>query len=561
MGVFDSLDAGVTSLFGQWNVYSTGLITLLLLVVSYHIISTRDPDVHPMLLARQAVPSSVRNEGESPIYRSQAAPHGMPLNTGLNVKDAGASKWSRGRNGDLRDVWRKAAEGGENGAKGQILTVLGSQNVVDHKLDEITRQINLIGQHVAEAGGSKVAVYLPNSIELLVTLFACSFYPNLTAILIPFDVSNDELVSMLRRSAADTLVTAPGAFPFDAVIQAYPSLRQLIWVTDEGSNHMDWNEVPEGSGGNMNVATWQDILRDTPAHAATELPAVDLEKTPSDVVTFWQTGPGEIEEMVSFSQANLVSAISAQLAAVPTKERINPSDLFLPADSLANVYTLVLTLGALFSNASLALNSVAGKSPDLVLATQGVAPTVLVASPETLLKTHEESTSKLGSALANASHVMSTRSLALEGVHSASNFLSGFSSNASPPFGTTPGKLRLVFVAERAGSDSPLLSANVLSDLRIFTRARVVYALTAAKVAGAISQTAFYDYRLPADAKTHFGPPLTSVEVFLKDAGAHKTTDDKIEGQIVVKGPCVSGGEVNVGVPGKVRHDNTLAYV
>jgi hypothetical protein len=350
--------------------------------------------------------------------------------------------------------------------------------------------------------------------------------------LIPFDVSNDELVSMLRRSTADTLVTAPGAFPFDTVIQAYPSLRQLIWVTDEGSNHMDWNEVPEGSGGNMNVATWQDILRDSPAHAATELPAVDLEKTPSDVVTFWQNGPGEVEEMVSFSQANLVSAISAQLAAVPTKERINPSDLFLPADSLTNVYTLVLTLGALFSNASLALNSVAGKSPDLVLATQGVAPTVLVASPETLLKTHEESTSKLGSALANASHVMSTRSLALEGVHSTSNFLSGFSSSASPSFGTTPGKLRLVFVAERAGSDSPLLSANVLSDLRIFTRARVVYALTAAKVAGAISQTAFYDYRLPTDSKTHFGPPLTSVELFLKDTGAHKTTDDKIEGQV-----------------------------
>ncbi|KAI1072242.1 hypothetical protein LB507_003163 [Fusarium sp. FIESC RH6] len=559
MGVFDSLDAGITSMFGQWNGYSTGLVTLLLVVVTYRIVSSRDPDVHPMLLARQAVPSSVRNEGESPVYRSQAAPHGMPLNTGLNVKDPGASKWSRGRNGDLRDVWRKAAEGGENGAKGRVLTVLGSQNVVDHKLDDITRQINLIGQHIAEAGGIRVAIYLPNSIELLVTLFACSFYPNLTTVLIPFDVSNEELVSMLRRSAADTMVTAPGAFPFDAVVQAYPSLRQLIWVTDEGSNHMDWNEVPEGTGGNINVATWQDILRESPAHAGSELPATDPEKTPSDVVTFWQTEAGEVEEMVRFSQANLVSAISAQLAAIPTKERINPSDLFLPADSLANVYTLVHTLGALYSNASIALNSVAGKSPDLVLATQGVAPTVLVASPETLLKTHRESTSRLGSALANVSHVMSTRSLALEGVHSTSNLFSGFS-GASPSLGTTPGKLRLVLVAERAGADTPLLSANVLSDLRIFTGARVVYALTAAKVAGAISQTAFYDYRLPTDAKTHFGPPLTSVEIFLKDSGVHKTTDDKIEGQIVVKGPSVAGGEVNVGVAGKIRHDNTLAY-
>ncbi|KAJ4167926.1 hypothetical protein NW754_011741 [Fusarium falciforme] len=484
---------------------------------------------------RSRLPSEMRER--VPYTDRRLPPHGMPLNAGLNVKDSGASKWSRGRNGDLRDVWRKAATGGEEGATGRLLTVLGSQNVVDHKLEDITRQINLIGQHIAEAGGIRVAVYLPNSIELLVTLFACSFYPNLTTVLIPFDVSNDELVSMLRRSAVDTLVTAPGSFPFDAVIQAYPSLRQLIWVTDEGSNHMDWNEVPEGTGSKINVATWQDIIRDAPAHAGSELPETDPEKTPMDVVTFWQTEPGQVEEMVRFSQANLVSAIAAQLAAIPTKERINPSDLFLPADSLANVHTLVLTLTALYSNASIALNSVAGRSPDLVLATQGVAPTILVASPDALLATHEESTSKLSSPMAKASHILATRSLVLEGIHSPSNLLSGFSSGASPALGTTPGKLRLVYVAER-----------------------VVYALTAAKVAGAISQTAFFDYRLCNDVKSHFGSPLTSVEVFLKDTGSHKTTDEKIEGDIVVRGPCVAGGEVNIGIPGKIRDDNTLAY-
>lgn len=143
MGVFDSLDSGLTELLGQWNIYSTGLVTLLLALVSYRVIATREPDVHPMLLARQATPSSVRNEGESPVYRSQAAPHGMPLNAGLNVKDSGASKWSRGRNGDLRDVWRKAATGGEEGATGRLLTVLGSQNVVDHKLG--TRSASSVG--------------------------------------------------------------------------------------------------------------------------------------------------------------------------------------------------------------------------------------------------------------------------------------------------------------------------------------------------------------------------------------------------------------------------------
>ena len=134
MGLFDTVDAGITRLVGQWNLYTTTLATIFVVLVSYRVISIRDPDVHPMLLARQAVPSTVRNEGESAVYRSQAAPHGMPLNSGLNVKDPGASKWSRGRDGDLRDVWRKVVEGGENGAKGRLLTVLGSEKVIEHKL-------------------------------------------------------------------------------------------------------------------------------------------------------------------------------------------------------------------------------------------------------------------------------------------------------------------------------------------------------------------------------------------------------------------------------------------
>ncbi|UNI18881.1 RNA helicase [Purpureocillium takamizusanense] len=561
MGLLESLDAGVTGLVGQWNTYSTGLVTLLVAVVTYRIMSAREPDVHPMLLARQAIPATVRNEGESAVYRSQAAPHGMPLNTGLNVKDAGASKWSRGRDGDLRDVWRRAASGGEDGARGKILTVHGSEKVVEHKLEDINRQINIIGRHIADQGGIKVAIYLPNSIELLITLFACSFYPNLTTVLIPFDVSSEELVSMLRRSAVDTVVTAPGAFPFDAVVKAYPSLRQLIWVVDEGSSHMDWNEVPEGTGGSVNVATWQDIVNDAPAAVGAELPAVNLDYNPQDMVTFWQSKQGQLEEMVRFTQANLVAGIAGQMAAIPTKERLNPSDLFLPADSLTNIHTLVLTLTALYSNASVALTSVAGRSPDLVLATRGVAPTVVVASPGTMLKAHADSAGRLTSALAKLSHSLLSRNLTQEGVLSTSHPLASFSAGARPAIGTTPGKLRVVFVADRAGADSPHLSPSVLSDLRVFTGARVVYALAAARVAGAVSQTAFYDYRTEASGKGHFGAPPTSVEVFLKDKGAYKTTDDVIEGEIVARGPCVSGSEVNIGVVGRIMDDNTLAYV
>src|SRR4051812_13890005 len=135
MGAGDNLmlklDEAITGLFGQWDIYTTTIFAVLISVFAYQVFTARDPDAHPMLLARQAQASAVRQEGQSPIFRSHSAPHGMPLNSGLNVKDPGDSKWARGRDGDLRDVWRKTItgpldqEGKETGQVGEILTVLG----------------------------------------------------------------------------------------------------------------------------------------------------------------------------------------------------------------------------------------------------------------------------------------------------------------------------------------------------------------------------------------------------------------------------------------------------
>ncbi|RDA83353.1 hypothetical protein CP532_3724 [Ophiocordyceps camponoti-leonardi (nom. inval.)] len=547
MGILDSIDNGLAWLFGQWNGYTTGLMTALVIVISYRIMTSREPDVHPLLLARQSVASAVRHEGESAVYRSQSAPHGLPLSSGLNVKEDGAPRWSRGRDGHLGDVWRRAVSGGEDGAKGRLLTVMGSEKVVEHGLKDVTRQINIIGRHIADHGGIKVAIYLPNSVELLATLLACSFQPNLTAILMPFNVSEDELISMLRRSAVDTLVAAPGTFSLAAVMQAYPSLRQLVWVLDEGNSHMDWSE---GIDGSVNVATWQSLVKEGSDSGEVAAKLSD-DRSPQDVVMFWQG------DMIRFTQANLVSGIAGQLAGIPARDRLGPWDLFLPVDSLTNVYTLVLTLAALYSNASLALNSVAGPAADLLLATKGIAPTVVVVGPATLVGLHKESVVRVGSGLGKVSHAMSTRTLAGQGVFAPANVLSVFSPR--PAIGTTPGKLRLIYAAERAGTGMPRLSSAMLSDVRIMTGARVVYALSAARVAGAVSQTSLFDYRV--DGGTHFGAPPTSVEVFFRDKGSYKTTDTVVEGEIVARGPCVSGAEASTGIVGRMRPDQTLSCI
>lgn len=524
MTIFETIDQALTGAVSSWSVYSTALATILVLVVSYRVLSAADPDIHPMLLARQSAASTVRREGQSAVYRSQIVPHGTPLRTGLNIKDAGAPKWSRGRDGDLRDIWLRAAKGNEQGGHGRLLTVRGAQNVTEHSFDDISRQISLVGRHIAEQGGIRVAVYLPNSWEAIATLLACSFQPGLTCVVLPYDVPEAELVGMLRRGAVDTVVTASGGFPLDTVAAEYKGLRSLVWVVDgAGASSLDWSEVPEGAGGSVSVTTWRDIV-DVDVRA--ELPG-KTEEPAGDVVLFWAAGAkGGPYEMVRFTQANLVAGVSGQLAGLPAKERLDASDLFLAADSLAHSHTLTLTLAALFSHASVALNSVAEQALDLELATVGIAPTVVTASPGTLLATRARCMENVGRApLARLGHTLATRTLSLEGVFSPGNLLSA----ARPVLGTTPGKLRLLYVAERAGDRENHLDTGAVSDLRVITGARVVHALSAARVAGAVCQTALYDYRVGHD---HFGAPLPSVEVFLVDKGVHTTTDDKVEGEV-----------------------------
>lgn len=107
------------------------------------------------------------------------------------------------------------------------------------------------------------------------------------------------------------------------------------------------------------------------------------------------------------------------------------------------------------------------------------------------------------------------------------------------------------------------LSPRELNDLRVLTGARIVYALTVPRVAGAVAQTNVLDYRITGDAsgRSHFGPPLGCVEVKVVDAPRHTIGDDEAAdpvGHFVVSGPAVVGGEVNTGVLGKFAEDCTV---
>lgn len=199
---------------------------------------------------------------------------------------------------------------------------------------------------------------------------------------------------------------------------------------------------------------------------------------------------------------------------------------------------------------------------ELALATQSIAPTIIVASAETASLLHKNTTLGAIGNVEKAANYLQSQAFT-NGRMPTDTLVARLNMPTKASVGTTPGKLRLLFVSERVGASTPALSSADLSDIRIYTGARLIYALTAAKVAGAVTQSHLYDYRReegPSSKHGHFGAPLGSVEVKLVDTSGAKNTDEKALGYIVVKGPAVVGGECKLERVATFRDDNTLAY-
>jgi hypothetical protein len=308
----EQLDQQLGLLLEGWNLTSTLLTIAILGFLVYVIADSQEPDTHPMILQRQATGSLVRQPGESSVYRSPDVPHGYPLRTGLNVKPPGAPAYAGGKDGDLRDIWRRVTGeipieksfGGSvsaaGGGQGKILTVLGKEEVLEHNISEITKEIAVVGAQIRKHGGSRVAIYLPNSIEFLVALFACSFY-GLTPILIPYDHPTTEIIGLLKKTKTDVLIGAAGSLPLQEVAKKHQSLKQVIWVVEKTSRHMDWTEVPQDIGGKIDVSVWHQLVQDSQDVSTSDMPDIKSEDL-GKIVTVCADKPGSEERIVEFTQ-------------------------------------------------------------------------------------------------------------------------------------------------------------------------------------------------------------------------------------------------------------------
>ena len=101
--------------------------------------------------------------------------------------------------------------------------------------------------------------------------FTAAVFYGFTPILVPKDQTLDNLAGILLETKADILIAGAGGVPLNDLIRKYPNLKQVIWVVERTSRHMDWNEVPEGEGGKADIAVWHDII-DEQTSSASDLP-------------------------------------------------------------------------------------------------------------------------------------------------------------------------------------------------------------------------------------------------------------------------------------------------
>jgi len=292
--MIEQLDALIADTLSAWNLYTTLIALVLFAFVAYPLVFWAEPDTHPLLLARQAAASPVRQPRESAVYRSTEVPHGYALKTGLSVREPGAPKWTAGRDGDLRDIWREAAN---SSTKSTISSIHGKDPISEHDFTTLSKLINIIGSRLQKAGIQRVAIYAPNSIEYLVTVFACSFY-GLTPILVPFNQEHDVACRLLEQTQAQCVVATAGSLPLTGLTQSVSSLRQVIWVTDPANKHMDWQGAPENeTGGKLDVSVWDNLVTEA-SSTGSELPKNDETVVPGNLIFLWQKSVNGSAEVV-----------------------------------------------------------------------------------------------------------------------------------------------------------------------------------------------------------------------------------------------------------------------
>ncbi|KAJ8102629.1 hypothetical protein POJ06DRAFT_245168 [Lipomyces tetrasporus] len=509
------------------------LIGALLLVIAYRLVRQRYPDIHPFALYHQSSISPIRNSEESAVHRSTLTPFTYPLISGLNIREGHSF-----RDGDLRDIWNFAK-------KGKLGVFNKKSDVIEyHDYDtELTSLVQTVASRFSEyvPGISKIGIYLPNSVENVVTSFAAAHY-NMAAVLLPLTSDMDELSRYLEMTQPELLIFEAGVLDFTQ-LSLPESVHDLVIVVPSIQDHLEWkDQLNEKVGSSIGVHTWEDVVStESPPKTVIELPQEEY-NGPAIIVPY-TTLLGTVES-VAFSHGNIVSAVAAQLRAVSHSVSFKSTDTVVPLDSIQGMYTRIMFLAALTAGTSVVFSGTTSEGFDFD-ALRTIVPTVVIASPKSILHVLNYTPGLLiNLRLKRASGILAAGNLPWPVLNLFPNLRLIYIHDDQPPRQAKRGE-----DYNNAGS----LTSAQLSLLRALLGARVIYALTHPRIAGPICQTHIYDYRNLGPVRV-FGPVVPALEAVVKDIENLKGGDR--QGHLCLRGlPTADKGWVTTNIVGEWGDD------
>lgn len=127
--------------------------------------------------------------------------------------------------------------------------------------------------------------------------------------IIPHNLPSEVLTEYLQKSQAELLIAEAGAVDLSVVTKGNQQLSHVLWVAKQGSRHMEWDQVPEGIGGRLEVAVWHELVKDKKGSITSELPEWEPKSPTPSITTVWPTASGvgefiEYEPKVCGSKLN-----------------------------------------------------------------------------------------------------------------------------------------------------------------------------------------------------------------------------------------------------------------
>ena len=131
-------------------------------------------------------------------------------------------------------------------------------------------------------------------------MIAGAFY-GWSPVLLPYNQIPDSTKDLLSLGEFDTLIAEAGSVSLETLIANNRRLRRVIWVTKAASGHLDWNEVPEGAGGKLDVTTWSDLVEEHKSGASIEVLPLSKDNEVSSVLAYWPNKTGKYD-LVEYTQ-------------------------------------------------------------------------------------------------------------------------------------------------------------------------------------------------------------------------------------------------------------------